>query len=245
MYIAVDLHGQYGGKLELAERMLLECKANGAHGAKVQLYDPLRLNGNRRHQYLSLSFEELRHLAEYARRIGLEFFASFFDEERLAWCLELDFPILKVASTVAIRFPELMEKAVSSGRRTVISIDPGAFDLEKRGFPYERANVDYLYCVAKYPALIEDVSLPDFERSGFLGYSDHTIGTTACKVAIVRGARMIEKHYTISHGLQKGTEKAHAGSLTAAQLAELRAFSEEVEILRREGPAWRDAESDR
>ena len=35
-----------------------------------------------------------------------------------------------------------------------------------------------------------------FSSEKFYGYSDHTIGIDACLIAISRGAKMIEKHFT-------------------------------------------------
>ena len=182
MYLISELHGQYGGDISVAEQMILQSKMYGAHAVKVQLYDPMRLNNHRRHQYLSLSFDEVKRLKEYADMLRIDFFASFFDEERLDWCLKLDFPVLKLASLTIDRYPELCQAAVDTGKRTIISL--GMYDWENKEPPFQADNVEYLYCVAKYPAFLEDVTLPDFHSSFFAGYSDHTIGTTACKVAI-------------------------------------------------------------
>ncbi len=236
MYLISELHGQYSGDLGVAEQMILQSKMAGAHAVKVQLYDPMRLNNNRRHHYLSLSFDELRRLKEYADMVRIDFFASFFDEERLEWCLQLEFPILKIASLALERYPDLCQKAVNTGKRTLVSL--GMFDWQTRELPFDAPNVEYLYCVAKYPATLEDVEMPDFNTSFFSGYSDHTPGTTACMVAIARGAQIIEKHYTLGHSLQKETEKAHACSMTFEELRAIRAFWDDVRVMERRGYAY-------
>jgi sialic acid synthase SpsE len=236
MYLISELHGQYGGDLATAEQMILQSKMFGAHAVKVQLYDPIRLNQNRRHQYLSLTFDQLKHLQAYAGTLGIDFFASFFDEQRLDWCLQLDFPVLKIASIALERYPDLCQAAVDTGKRTLVSL--GTYDWQNQPPPFDAPNVEYLYCVAKYPATLEDIHLPDFRQSFFSGYSDHAPGTTASMVAIARGAEIVEKHFTLSHTLQKDTEKAHTCGMTFEELRAIRAFWDDVRILDRRGYAY-------
>jgi len=243
MYLISELHGQYGGDLSVAEQMILQSKMFGAHAVKVQLYDPMRLNKNRRHQYLSLTFDDLRRLKEFADTLRIDFFASPFDEERLEWCLRLDFPVIKIASTVLACYPDLARAMVETGKRTIVSL--GMYDWKSQGPPFDSSNVEYLYCIAKYPASLEDVEMPDFRTSFFSGYSDHTPGTTACMVAVAHGARIIEKHFTINHSLQKETEKAHACAMTCEELRNIRAFWDGVCVMERQGYAYQNIGDER
>lgn len=229
MYLIAELHNQYSGDIGIAEQMILQCKLAGAHAVKVQLFDAHSLYGTSEREYLSLSFDQVRHLQRYAESMGIELFASFFDEERLGWCLELDFPVLKIASIVVKRFPDLAQKAVGTGKRTLISL--GHYDWKSQPPPFGATNVEYLYCISKYPAMLEDIEMPDFKTSVFSGYSDHTIGTTACFYAIARGANVIEKHFTLSPSLQKRTEQAHACGMTAEDLRYIRNLWEGIRIL--------------
>jgi N,N'-diacetyllegionaminate synthase len=236
MYIISELHNQYSGDLGTAEQMILQSKLGGAQATKIQLYDPQRFYGNQRRQYLSLSFEQVRRLQEYAAMLRIDFFASFFDDERLDWCLKLEFPVLKIASVLLEKDLALCRRAVENGRRTLVSL--GKWDWKARGMPFEASNVEYLYTVSKYPATLEEIEMPDFTTSRFAGYSDHTIGTTASLYAIARGARVLEKHYTISPSLQKETELAHAGAMTFDDLRAIRTFWDGMNVLSRRGPAY-------
>ena len=67
----------------------------------------------------------------------------------------------------------------------------------------------------------------DFDNR-LCGYSDHVIGIEACKEAVRRGARIIEKHFTINKNLQSPTESAHVCSMTLNELIELRNFCDET-----------------
>ena len=61
--------------------------------------------------------------------------------------------------------------------------------------PFKEKNIKYLYCVSKYPTSLGDIEMPDFTKSFFSGYSDHTVGISAVLLAISRGAEYIEKHF--------------------------------------------------
>jgi len=85
--------------------------------------------------------------------------------------------------------------------------------------PYEAQNARYLYCVPKYPCEYADVHLPaSFAGSPYHGFSDHTLGIEAALVAVARGARIIEKHFTLNKGLA-GPD--HVCSITPDELADL------------------------
>jgi sialic acid synthase SpsE len=61
-----------------------------------------------------------------------------------------------------------------------------------------------------------DFASIDFRR--YSGFSDHTIGIDAALVAIARGARIIEKHFTLDRNMP-GPD--HAGSMEPHELASL------------------------
>src|SRR5690606_3348756 len=128
--------------------------------------------------------------------------------------------------------PDLAEKIIATGKRTLVSL--GMYDWETKGVPYKAKNAEYLYCVSKYPGTLEDVKIPDFNTHPFfVGYSDHTPGNTAVYCAIMRGAKVIEKHFTTSKALQQDTEKGHFCSMDTNDLAAIRNFSDEFMILNR------------
>jgi N-acetylneuraminate synthase len=60
-----------------------------------------------------------------------------------------------------------------------------------------------LHCVSAYPARFEDANLAMIARLAadfgcVTGLSDHTPGTAAAVAAVALGARIIEKHFTLS-----------------------------------------------
>ena len=218
-----ELSPQNEGDIDLMKTMILQSKMAGADLVKIQVYDSVNFLGDDRKKFGEINKQEFRELFEYASMLGIPLFASCFDEERLAWSLDIGCDILKIPSKIYNRDKKLVEKCIETGKTVFISngLDPMCTKYA------EIANVRYFHCVAKYPALLEDVKIPDFELTSYKGYSDHTIGLTACKVAVSRGAKFIEKHFTVSKAMQSSINKAHSGAMSFDELMTLRAFCDD------------------
>lgn len=223
--IIAELHSQHGGSMAIIETMILQAKFGGADMVKVQLYDTQKLHGNAERRYLQIEKPELAAMKAYADQIQIELFASVFDEERLAWCEDLGFQKYKIASrTVADE--KLCAAIIATGKPTLISL--GNYPWQEKGLPFKADNLVYFYCVSNYPALLEEIQMPKFEESQFLGYSDHTIGIGASLFAVARGAHFIEKHFTLNKANQFRTEKAHLGAMDADELRQLRNLADDI-----------------
>ena len=66
-------------------------------------------------------------------------------------------------------------------------------------------QICFLHCVSSYPATFKELNLNSisFLKNKFpnyyIGYSDHSTGIEACINAAALGAKVIEKHFTLSH----------------------------------------------
>jgi N-acetylneuraminate synthase len=93
------------------------------------------------------------------------------------------------------------------------------------------AHVTLLHCVTQYPAPAHSANLRamDSMASAFglpVGYSDHTAGIDIAIAAVARGARIIEKHFTLDRTLP-GPD--HAASLEPSELRQMIAAIRNVE----------------
>lgn len=122
-----------------------------------------------------------------------------------------DFKRYKVASRTVTENPSLVKKILSEGKETFVSL--GFWNKQGLPFPIQ-SNLNYLFCVSKYPSLPNDLkNLPkDFSKSPYIGYSDHSIGIEAVLLSVSRGARVIEKHFTLDKS--DTTIRDHALSAT-------------------------------
>lgn len=174
---------------------------------------------------LELTHDEFAELAEYAGHCGVEFLATPFSLEDLAFLVRIGVRAIKLASPDIVNVP-LLEAAAGTGLPVIAST--GAADLCEVAAAVERfrqAGGDVpalLHCVSAYPAAEEQANLAAIGLLGrrfscVSGFSDHTESLTIGGFARVAGASIIEKHFTLDRR-QAGPD--HAFSLEPAQLAE-------------------------
>ena len=73
--------------------------------------------------------------------------------------------------------------------------------------------------------------MPDFNDSIFTGFSDHTIGTSACLFAVSKGAKIIEKHFSFNKSQNVTTQMAHVCSMDEEDLKEIRFHADNFTLL--------------
>jgi N-acetylneuraminate synthase/N,N'-diacetyllegionaminate synthase len=235
MIIIAEIGINHNGNIHLAHELIRQAKLSGADVAKFQFYDPYRIfgpdgshpNGEALAQALTVQFgfDEARQLKAWCDQESIEFMASVFDLERFAWVESLGVRRHKIASRV-VGNRELCDRMLATGLETFVSLGFWSGD----GPPFAAPNARYLYCVPQYPCPYEAVALPRaFPDTIYTGFSDHTIGIEASLVAAGRGARVIEKHFTLNKGLP-GPD--HICSATPDELAELSRLSRLMEKLR-------------
>lgn len=224
MEIIAEIGQNHNGDMQLARRLIAEAKAAGAGVAKFQVYDARALfpkEGNEWFDYnckTELSRGDVEVLARDCEREGIEFMASVFDVERISWLESVGMRRYKIASR-SVTDRALIEAVAKTGKPMLVSL--GMWD----GADFPRitspGGVDYLYCVSKYPAEMSDLHFGKVDFARYAGFSDHTIGIDAATIALSRGARIIEKHFTLDKAMY-GPD--HSGSMTPAELLALSRF---------------------
>jgi N-acetylneuraminate synthase/N,N'-diacetyllegionaminate synthase len=226
--VIAEIGQNHNGDMDLARRLIHEAQAAGASVAKFQVYDARALfpqQGNEWFDYncrTELSRADVQMLAAECARVGIEFMASAFDSERVAWLNELQVPRYKIASR-SVRDRALIDSCAATGRRLIVSLGM----WQEAGFPAITApgGVDFLYCISKYPTPLPDVKLATADFRRYAGFSDHTVGIDAAMAALARGARIIEKHFTLDKAMH-GPD--HACSMTPDELASLCRFKDRL-----------------
>ena len=231
MKIIVDLCNQHYGDLQELKRMSLNAFLSGASAVKIQLLDSEKLLGTSEKKYRDVCFDDAYELSKYCSDIGVEFMASVFDEERFEWLDDLGVLTHKIASRTSKHDKKLSDLILSDGKPTIISTGMHEF----AEFPYEcDEQIDYLFCVSKYPTYLDDEKLakmPYFKRPGYSGYSDHTIGISAALRAHTRGASILEKHFSNNIFSQTKLEGGHLGSFDSGTLRQFSNLVKQFEIM--------------
>lgn len=228
--IISEIHPQHHGSINELQRMVLQCKIAGADYIKLQLYDSFKLFNDNDRKYLEINEKELEYIKLYCDNIGIEIFCSVFSEDKLKWCEKLNLKLYKIASR-SVDDKQLCEKILSLNKPVLISL--GMYDWQTKGFPYGNSpNIKYMYCISKYPSKLQEVKMPEFHENGFYGYSDHTIGISACIYAAAKGAQYVEKHFTCNKSLNVNTEQAHVCSMDFDDLEKMREILDSISLLK-------------
>ena len=230
MELIVEIGQNHNGDMELAVEMIKLVAEAGADVAKFQVYDAKVLfpkENNPWYEYncsTELSREDVIRLAETCEQYDIEFMASVFDPVRVDWLEELGVSRYKVASR-SVKDEALLAKLVKTQKPLLVSL--GMWDGE--GFPEIPGvkEVDYLYCISEYPTPLEHLHLASCDFNAYAGFSDHSIGLTAPMAALARGARIIEKHFTLD---KKMYGPDHTGSMDLDELKQLVEFREELKL---------------
>lgn len=182
---------------------------------------------------VGLSYDEHRELFRYSASKGIPWIASFFDKESLDFLVELNVPVLKVASGEITDFPLLKEAAktkipmiISTGMATMEEIDETISFLRVNG----AGELYLMHCVSWYPADINDMNIRVigtlFEKYNIpVGLSDHTLGISVATGARARGVKLFEKHFTLS---KDDFGPDHSASLEPDELAQMVISIDEV-----------------
>lgn len=237
----------HNGNLEMARQMVREARKAGADYVKFQTAVPelvistfapkaeyqKETTGNDQSQLemckaIHLPLSDYAGLEQLCREEGIGFMSTPFDLVSIDCLAELDMDYWKIPSGEITNLPYLRKIGalgakiiMSTGMATLDEVEYAVKVLEDSGTP--RSNIWLLHCTTQYPAPYESVNLRAMDALATLGcagvgYSDHTIGTDVAVAAVARGARIVEKHFTLDCKLP-GPD--HRASLEPAQLAEL------------------------
>ncbi len=229
-YIIAEAGVNHNGDYDLAIRLIDEAVASGAHAIKWQIYKAETLcvkdsprfwswegekkeNGTQFDSYSLLDkfpLEDYRKLADYCKEKGIEFMATPFDEEAIAFMESIDVTSYKISSSDCTNIP-LMQKIarcnkpiiLSTGAASLADIELAVNTIEKEG----NSQIILLHCILKYPTNPNDANLKMIQTlkklfpQYVIGFSDHTLGVSVPIASVAFGAQVIEKHYTVDKSL--------------------------------------------
>lgn len=167
---------------------------------------------------LELDADAHKELMSYCVEKGIIFLSSAFDLESMNLLKELGLAIFKIPSGEITNVPYLLKVGnlkkkiiLSSGMATLEEIRQALKVLISAGTP--KANITVLHCNTEYPAQFEDVNLSAMltikdTLKIKVGYSDHTLGIEVPIAAVALGARVIEKHFTLSRDMEGSDHRA-------------------------------------
>ncbi|MBI5557289.1 MAG: N-acetylneuraminate synthase family protein [Deltaproteobacteria bacterium] len=213
MEIIADCSSNHMGDMNIAGRMIELAAEAGIDTIKFQSWQADRLRGDfpdydatfARHRKAQLSDKDHVMLIEKCNECGIKFLTTCFDINRVDFLASLGLSAIKVASPDCASF-SMLDTLMSRFPRLIISTGMSTDEEISKMVEHVRGHdVIILHCVSIYPTPLEKVNL---ERMQWLkslgvrvGFSDHSLGTEAGKLALAMGAEILEKHFTLSRYL--------------------------------------------
>lgn len=225
-YIIAEMSANHLHNLDRAKRIIDVAKECGADAIKLQTYRPDTITIDCRgpefmatpgSPWENMNLFELYkeaytpwewhgELMDYAKKVGITCFSSPFDLTAIDFLEELNVPAYKIASFELNDIP-LIKKAAMTGNPIIMSTgiaDMSDIELALRTCK-EAGNdkVILLKCVSEYPTPYEEINLRTLTNMSetfdcVVGVSDHSFGSAVAVAGVALGARVIEKHLTLS-----------------------------------------------
>lgn len=243
VFIIAEAGVNHNGSLDIAMRLVEEARVAGADCVKFQSFKAERLSsrladkaayqkrniGEDGSQFSMLSDLELseadhRELIAHCRSQGIMFLSSPFDEQSADLLDSLGVAAFKIPSGELTNHEFLLHLAgknrpliLSTGMSTLAEVAEAIEAVATTG----NRKLSLLHCVTEYPAPVQQINLRAMltlaTAFGYpVGYSDHTPGIEIAVAATALGARIIEKHFTLSRDML-GPD--HRASLEPPELA--------------------------
>ncbi len=225
-FIVAEISANHNQDFQRAVEIIHAAKEAGADAVKLQTYtaDTITIDSDepyflikegtiwdgmtlyKLYQEAYTPWEWQPRLMEEANKLGLECFSSPFDFTSVDFLESLNVPAYKIASYEINDIPLI--RKIAKLKKPIIFATGIAYpsDIERALSVCKEEgneNIILLKCVSSYPTPYEQVNLrviPTLSQTYdcLCGISDHTMGTIVSAGSIPLGAKMIEKHLTLS-----------------------------------------------
>jgi pseudaminic acid synthase len=225
-YIIAELSANHNQDLNVALKLVEEAAKAGASAIKLQTYRPdtitldcktdlFKIKGTELwdNQYLYdlyakayTPWEWHETLFARAKELGMDAFSSPFDTTAVDLLEKLNVPCYKIASC-EITDHILIKRIAQTGKPVIISSGMASAGELEEALQVLRSNgcgqICMLKCTAEYPAKPSDANLLTIKNmmetfNVIGGLSDHTLGIEVPIASVCLGAKVIEKHFTLS-----------------------------------------------
>lgn len=232
-FIIAEAGVNHNGSLSIAKKLCDAAKKIGSNAIKFQTWKTekiitkvvktatyQKINTNEESQFdmlkkLELSFKDFEKIENYCRKIGLLFLSTPGDVASVDFLDDIGIEAFKIGSDDLDNLP-LIKYVAQKNKPMIISTGMSTMKEIRETFDFVKRYNDkliFLHCTSNYPTKIKDVNLNAMSTmkknlGTIIGYSDHTTKIWVPIVAVCLGAKLIEKHLTISHDLPGPDHKA-------------------------------------
>ena len=246
-FIIAEMSGNHNQSLERALEIVDAAAEAGVDALKIQTYtaDTMTIDKSDGEFFISdpkslwegeslyslyqkayTPWEWHRAIFDRCKERGIIGFSTPFDFSAVDFLEELDCPIYKIASFENIDLP-LIKRVAQTGKPMIVSTGMANVAELQELVDTARENgcedLTLLKCTSSYPASPKGSNLLTIPHMKELfkcnvGVSDHTLGIGVAVASMALGARVVEKHFTLSRS-DGGVDSAF--SLEPIEMAQL------------------------
>ncbi len=210
MYFIAEIGFNHNGDMKIASKMIKAAAEAGANAVKFQTYraSDLALPSSPHFEAIKsgeMDLEQHLELAETAKSYQIDFLSTPYSNWAVDLLEKVGVKAYKIAS-MDLTNEELLRYVAKTGKPLILSTGMATLqEIKSTVIFLHKLNsgpVTLLHCLSKYPANPSDINLAFMKKMQEeckcpVGYSDHMKGTTACFLAAILGAEVIEKHFTL------------------------------------------------
>jgi N-acetylneuraminate synthase len=230
-FIIAEIGINHNGSLDLAKRLIDQAIISGANCAKFQMRDMTSLYRNAGDandakedlgaQYtldllsrFQLTSEEMLQAFDYCCNQGILPLCTPWDINTVKLLESYGMPTYKVASADLTNH-DLLKTLVNTGKPLMCSTGMSSeVEIKESVALLQRMGAMYilLHCNSTYPAPFKDINLNYLDKLAKIGncpvgYSGHERGFNIAIAAVAKGAKVIEKHFTLDKTMEGNDHK--------------------------------------
>jgi N-acetylneuraminate synthase len=224
VFVIAEIGINHNGSVEIAKKLIDGACRAGCDAVKFQKRTPEKCTPREqwavhrdtpwgrmtyidyRHK-IELDFEAYLEIDQYCRDLGIDWFASCWDEESVDFMERFE-PSCYKAASASLTDHALLRKMKDTGRPLIMST--GMSTMEQIEQAVETIGMDNLlvaHSTSSYPCPIEAINLRAIltlmhRFSGCpVGYSGHETGLSPSWAAVALGASFVERHITLDRAM--------------------------------------------
>ncbi|MEI7474094.1 MAG: N-acetylneuraminate synthase family protein [bacterium] len=214
-YFIAEIGSNHNQDLGIAKELIHISADCGANAVKFQSLNLERqYSQSAQTEDLKKLFQKIKldenwytELAEEAKKAKVDFCSAPTYIESIELLEQVNIPFYKLASPQIRTFPTLINKVSALQKPILLSVGYCNYSLIERAIEICKAqgneNIILLHCVSEYPTKFEKVNLKVLNTlsnmfDSLVGISDHSEGIEVPVASVALGAKVIEKHITLS-----------------------------------------------
>ncbi|MBI3124928.1 MAG: N-acetylneuraminate synthase family protein [Ignavibacteriales bacterium] len=239
VYIIAEIGINHNGSIEIAKKLIEGAVKSGCNAVKFQKRTPElcvpkdqwdieretpwgRISYIEYRRKVEFGFEEYLEIDGFCKEKGIEWFASPWDEEAVAFLEKFKRPMYKLSSA-SLTDGNLLKRVKDTGRPIMLSTGMSTIEEVQAAVSFlGNENILLAQSTSTYPCAVEELNLRVIQTYQELfpnipiGYSGHETGLAPTLAAVALGASFIERHITIDRAMW-GTDQAASVEIVGLQ----------------------------